>query len=631
MLKLKLRTMRLWLLLALLSNLIWPADSSAGPLYDSLLPIQKSYWLKLLHYHNDKSRADGEYFFLSPHGKTNPEEEMLADISAFNDPNGKAGWFHYHPQCVFKERFSFLKKAGFLKDTKIVNCTEFDEWKKGLNPESITLVFSSSYPNNPSSLFGHTLIRISQKNKSSQTAYDLIDYSFAFSAMPEKEDIGVVFAYKGFFGGYKGLLEVTKYYSKVAEYNDGESRDLIEYNLKMSPDELDSLVNHLWEIYQTTYFDYYFADENCSAVLADILAVAYHLEDINTHQRWYYLPSEMVKSFRRVPDLIVSESYRPSLKKQLEKKISLLTNAQKNDLKNLVSTKNLPENYDQTIVLDAIIQYLDFTRYRTKNQLTDKEKILLRKSLLKRAALGEAVGPELLNYDQSNRPDYGHEPKKLSYFLRSEKSHSLIGLELKQGYHDLMSNDLGFDAFSQFDFLVGSLLFDKQLNKISYDNLTLVNLTSLHTYSFYDPQFSWSAKVVADRIYDLDCDLCHKVGARAYFGPTLKPENSIAMTLMAGVFAEASKHFEKGHRAGVGAEASLYWQAASKYKVGFSDEIRFDASRKIKRDFSNRIQLLNSYFPSINSEWRFESALHSKKGSLNANIWVNQLAYGIYY
>jgi hypothetical protein len=399
----------------------------------------------------------------------------------------------------------------------------------------------------------------------------------------------------------------------------------------MSQDELDSMINHLWEIYQTTYFDYYFADENCSAILADILAVAYHLEDINTHQRWYYLPSEMVKSFRNIPGLIVSESYRPSLKKQLEKKITHLSDTQKRDLKELISNQDFPENYDQTIVLDTLIQYLDFTRYRTKNQLSDKERILLRKSLLRRAALGEGVEALVENYDQSNRPDLGHEPKKMSYFLRTEKTHSLMGLEFKQGYHDLMSNDLGFDPFSQFDFLVGSLIYDKQLNRISFDNLTLVNLTSLHPYSFYDPQFSWSAKVLADRIYDLECDLCHKIGARAYLGPTLKPQKSLVFTLMGGVFADASVHFEKGYRAGFGMEASVYWQVTKNFKIGLLDEMRFDASKKIKKDYYNQIHLSNSYFPSINTEWRLESTIHSKIRSFNTNIWINQLAYGFYY
>ena len=41
---------------------------------------QEAYWLKLLHYKNVKSRAQGPAFFLSPMGKTNPEAELQATI-----------------------------------------------------------------------------------------------------------------------------------------------------------------------------------------------------------------------------------------------------------------------------------------------------------------------------------------------------------------------------------------------------------------------------------------------------------------------------------------------------------------------------------------------------------------------
>lgn len=619
--------MRFLPLLVLLFSFLMPADSSAGPLYDSLNPIQKNYWLKLLHYHKGKSRADGENFFLSPEGRTNPAAELEATITSFKDPSAKAGWFHYHPQCVFRERYHFLRLAGLLDGLVESPCTPFDEWKKGLNADSITLVFSSSYPNNPSSLFGHTLIRLNQKDKSN----DLLDYAVAFSAIPEKDDIGIVFAYKGMFGGYKGLLEVTKYYTKVNEYNNGESRDLIEYDINMTPDELERLINHLWEIYQTTYFDYYFTDENCSGVLMDILAVPFNLDDINTHQRWYYLPSEMIKAFKNIPGRIKSEHFRPSLKKQLEKNFSKLTHAELVSVQESLEAKELPSEQNSIPVLDGIIGLLDFTRYRTKNQLTEKERVMFRKALLKRSLQVQDISKEPEVYDQNNRPDKGHDPQKFSFFTRTEGTHALFGIELKEGYHDLMSNDLGYDPFSQFDFFTGSLVYDKHLNRVHYDQLTFVNLMSLHTYKFYDPQFSWAAKVVADRLYDLDCDLCHKLNARAYLGPTIKPFHRMAMAIMGGIFGEASKHLEKGHRIGIGFEGSLLFQLTEHFKIGFFDELRFDATKKIQKDYYNNVSFKQSYFPNINTEWRFESTLVSKFRSLSTNTRIFQLNYGFFF
>lgn len=604
-----------------------PADSSAGSFFDNFTPDQQDYWLKLLHYSNGKSRADGENFFLAPDGKTNPAAELYATVEAFNTPKAEAGWFKYHPQCVFRERYRFLKEVGLLKNIPELPCAEFSEWKKGLNADSITLVFSSSYPNNPSSLFGHTLIRLNQKGKTN----DLLDYAVAFSAMPEHDDMGLVFAFKGMFGGYKGLLEVTKYYTKVNEYNNGESRDLIEYDVNMTSDELDRLINHLWEIYQTTYFDYFFTDENCSAVLVDILAVPFNHDQVNTHARWYYLPSEMIKVFKKIPGRIKSENFRASLKKQLEKKIEKLSSEELKSVKELADKKDLPVNYSSIPVLDGLVSYLDFTRYRTKDKLSDDQRIMLRKALIRRSALAQDTNTAVETYEQTNRPDKGHEPRKFSFYLKTEDSHSLIGVELKQGYHDLMSKDFGYDPFSQFDFFTGSVAFDLTQKKILYDQLTFVNLTSLHTYKFYDPQFSWTAKLAADRIYDLDCELCHKLNARAYLGPAFRPNEKMVMSLMGGVFGEASKHLEKGFRVGIGFEASLLFQIKEQFKLGFFDDIRFAANQKILKDYYNNAGSKFSYFPSLNSEWRVESFLVSRYRSFDTNTWVNQINYGIFF
>ena len=590
------------------------------------LDFDDKYWLKLLHFEKGESKADGEKFFLAPNGKRNPEAELKATISAFYDSNMKAGWFNYHPQCVFRARYEFLKVAGLLKDAPVINCPEFDEWKSGLNAESITLIFSSSYPNNPSSLFGHTLLRLNQKDKKN----DLLDYAVAFSAIPEKEDPGLIFAFKGFSGGYKGLFEITKYYTKVNEYNNGESRDLIEYNLEMTPLELERTINHLWEVYQTTYFDYYFADENCSAVLADLLAVGYKDDDrVNTHARWYYLPGEMVKHFKKFDGRIKSTNYRPSLKKQISKMWESLTPEEITEVKNILGKNEISESLTNTKVLDAIIAFLDFTHYRTKEKLSEGQQKLLRSALLMRAKLPKAqIFKEV--YDQNNMPEFSHNPQKFSFFSRVENHNPVIGFEIKQGYHDLMSNDRGFDAFSQFDLLTASFIYDFKNKKVDYDKIGLVDLISLHEYTFYDPQMSWRAKLTNERIYDLDCTLCHKFNGNAYGGFSFRSPKSV-FSIMFGVFGEVSSNLEKGFRAGPGSEISLYAQVGEIYKIGLINELRFDATKKIADDFYNQLSLRHSFFNDNIRDYRFESSVVSKFGSFTKNTIIHQVSYGQFF
>ncbi|MEA9357164.1 DUF4105 domain-containing protein [Bacteriovorax sp. PP10] len=584
------------------------------------------YWEKLLHFKKGESLADGEKFFLSPNGKKNPEAELRATISAFFDPNMKVGWFNYHPQCVFRARYEFFKESGLLKDAPVIACPELDEWKAGLNAESITLIFSSSYPNNPSSLFGHTLLRLNQKDKKN----DLLDYAVAFSAVPEKDDPGLIFAFKGFFGGYKGLFEVTKYYTKVNEYNNGESRDLIEYNLSMTPAELDRTINHLWELYQTTYFDYYFADENCSAVLADLIAVGYKDDvRVNAHARWYYLPGEMVKHFSTLDGRIKSTNYRPSLKKQVAKMWEHLTPAEISEVKDIVDMDELPEGITNTKVLDAVIGYLDFTHYRIKHSLSEGQQKMLRKALIKRATLPKAEMVKEI-YDQSNMPEFSHNPQKFSFFTRVENHNTLAGFEIKQGYHDLMSNDRGFDAFSQFDFLNASLIYDFKNKKVDYDKITVVDLISLHEYRFYDPQLSWRAKVTNERIYDLDCKLCHKVNGNAYGGLSFRSPKTV-FSVMLGVFGEVSSNLKKGFRAGPGSEISFYAQLGEMYKIGLYNEIRFDATKKIADDYYNQFGLRHSFFTDNKRDYRFESSVVSQFGSFKKNTVIHQVTYGQFF
>lgn len=610
-----------WFLLALLSNFLIAADVSSAASFD--LP----YWKKILHYDRSKSRADGEKFFLSPEGKTDPMMELAATIAAFNDPDKKAGWFNYHPQCVFRERFRFLKSQGLLEGIKEESCPEFFEWKKGLNAESVTLVFSSSYPNNPSSLFGHTLLRLNQKDKTN----DLLDYAVAFSAVPEKEDLGIVFAAKGIAGGYKGLFEITKYYTKVNEYNDGESRDLIEYNLSMTPDELERMINHLWELYQSTYFDYFFADENCSAVLADLLAVAFKDDPkVNEHARWYYLPAEMIQYFMSTPGRVTSVKYRPSLKKQLSKTWATLDDVELKKVKKIIERDDFEESEVNPKILENISGYLNFKRERTKKELSPREAKLLRKGLITRAKMGVEEAPTF-SYDQSNRPEYAQAPQKFSFFSRTENHHVLAGIEIKQAFHDLMARDKGFDPFSQFDFGVGSLLYDFKDKKISYDSLTVVSLTSLHEYLYFDPQLSWRAKVGSERAFELSCSFCHKWSVEALGGVSTKPTSSSIFSLMAGVFGEVSSHIQKGFRAGLVSEASFYVQMGNSYKLGLVDSLYFDGTKRIKKDYYNKIGLRHSAFFNEKEDYRLESSVVSKVGGFKKNTVIHQVSYGHYF
>ncbi|HRY30545.1 MAG TPA: DUF4105 domain-containing protein, partial [Elusimicrobiota bacterium] len=233
-------------------------------------------WIRLLHYRRSllggwKSQVDGDSFFLSPKGKTQPAGELEATLRAFFQP-APADPQTLHPQCQFPARYAWLKSQLRFDPARLpeIRNARFEEWHARIDPGSVTAVFASSYLNNPASMYGHTFLRVNQAGR--KTDEPLTDYCINFAAdTPERS--GVIFAAKGLLGAYPGRFTTTPYYMKVQQYNNIESRDLWEYTLSLTPEQTDRLARHLWE-FGSTYFDYYFLTENCSYQLLPLLEVA---------------------------------------------------------------------------------------------------------------------------------------------------------------------------------------------------------------------------------------------------------------------------------------------------------------------------------------------------------------------
>ena len=205
-----------------------------------------------------QSELDGPEFFFAPDGRQNPEAELISSLEAFGR-DLKIGRLQLHPQCAFPERFRFLVEK-FKRSYPKVDCPKFREFLEMFHgPRGVSLVFSSAYPNNPASMFGHTFLKIESGRKN-----HLIDMGINYAAIARRDTQLLAFMYLGTMGGYKGMWSMEPYFHKVNEYINSESRDLWEYELTLSPEETLRLLAHLWELEVTSYLDYYFFDENCS-------------------------------------------------------------------------------------------------------------------------------------------------------------------------------------------------------------------------------------------------------------------------------------------------------------------------------------------------------------------------------
>ncbi|RUP85350.1 DUF4105 domain-containing protein, partial [Corynebacterium propinquum] len=178
----------------MLKRFAWLALFACAPLY-AAAPIEDQrlqqlandpFWLSLGHYEAGKisgwrSYVSDKKFFSAADGAHHPDAELKATVQALYQP---ASLGEKHAQCVYPARTRWLKDQLHLTDLPAVDCTEFKQWFKDVAPHSAVMIFPAAYLNSPSSMFGHTLLRIDQADvQSNNTA--LLSYAINFGAYIE--------------------------------------------------------------------------------------------------------------------------------------------------------------------------------------------------------------------------------------------------------------------------------------------------------------------------------------------------------------------------------------------------------------------------------------------------------------
>ncbi|MGH8693602.1 MAG: DUF4105 domain-containing protein [Burkholderiales bacterium] len=314
--------LRACLLLVCLSGLTTPPPARAGDYLDELTARSRELrlherreWHRLLHYISNlalpgvHSLADAPGFFLARDGKTSPQAELEATLASFFSTAEETG-DSQNPQCRFIARYAWLDRELAFDPSRLPPqpCKRFNAWRESLNPQGVTLVFPTAYLNNPSSMYGHTLLRIDARDQDERTR--LLAYAVNYSASTSETN-GITFAINGLIGTYHGTFSMMPYYLKVREYNDLENRDIWEYELNLKPEEIDRLLMHIWEL-GPVWFDYYFFDENCAYYLLEVLEVARPDLDLSSRFRWWAIPTDTVRAVVEQQGLLKRAVYRPS-------------------------------------------------------------------------------------------------------------------------------------------------------------------------------------------------------------------------------------------------------------------------------------------------------------------------------
>ncbi len=439
----------------LFSFSVWAEDWSNSP-----------EWLAIGHYQNKKSSIDSPNFFLSKDGKKNPLSELDASIKLFNSDDNQL-------KCQFPARYLFLKKHKLIA-TKFPKCDEFEEFKKDLQPAGVTLLFTDAYMNNPSSLFGHTLLRIDTKRKGTQMLAHGANYG-AFTG----ENPGPLYALFGLTGRYFGGFTVNPYYDIINTYNNIENRDIWELNLDFNQEELEFFVAHLWEIGQTQS-RYYFFTKNCSYMLLEMLDAVRPSLKLASKFPVQVIPLDSFKAVFRSRDLVKDINYRPSRQKQIIEAVAGMNSEQKKLYFKGVKDKKYDLSDDlsedeKSDILGAAYQFIQYQYVAKELELADYRKqsfdVLRQRSKLKTKEKEKII--------KAKSPLESHESMRMTVGAGVKDGNVFEEIAYRPAYHSLTDNNFGLLKGAEINFLETKLRHYNQDNKTVLQNLDLLTIRSI--------------------------------------------------------------------------------------------------------------------------------------------------------
>lgn len=518
--------MKISISLTLIGLLLETAAAPMAVAAEELSTIAQSReWLNLLHYGDGwlypkaQSRVDRETYFISPDGSTNPQAELEATIEALSKPAMLVGGKKTAAACAFPVRKQFLEKK-LRRTFPHVSCPKLEEYIRDTHSDRVSLIFSTAYPNNPGSMFGHTFLKFMAPGKP-----DLMQPSIGYAAFVG-QDGGMIYMIRGLFGGYRGAFGMTPYYAKLNEYVRSESRDLWEYDLNLSPAEVKTLALHIWELETSGGFDYYFFDENCSFILMRALEVAKPEWDLQA-PRLFTIPGVTARQLIDQGNAVKEVKFRPSLRRQLVELYETLDDREGDELRAVLNGVKKASDVSSPRVLDVALTEIQYQK-KSGSQL-DQE---IRQARSKMSAPAFFVSPEKMK--AKNRPELGHAPTQLSLGGGVFEGNAFASLGFKFAFHDLLNSDLGYEPFSHIDFpSVRLRLMDHK--GFYVERVGLVAITSLFPWTEREKSRSWKMAFDIRPARDLECSTCRVAHFDFGLGVALHPWTDKVVT--SGLFS----------------------------------------------------------------------------------------------
>jgi hypothetical protein len=560
---------RLILLLLVVAPFGGPA-ASESPYLEELVQSARSQnlaeragWRSLVHYGGTEaetvSEVDTRNFFLASEGRTDPAAELEATLRAFFRPSESTiGPEQEHPQCRFNARFQWLdEQLGFDRSRlQVQECEQLEQWLSTIDPARAELVFPAAYLNNPSSMFGHTLLRIDPPEQESEG--ELTSYAINFSAQTDQRN-GVLFAVKGLTGMYPGQYALRAYHKMVNEYSEIASRDMWSYPLDFSEQEIERMLRHLWEM-EGVSFAYYFLSENCSYQLLRLMETARPGLDLSTGFFYQVEPTATVKRVWEA-GLASEPSFRPALTTRIRGRLEQLPPEGRTYVADLVVGRGdtPPEGLDHNARAVALEVAFDLLKHRQTEGEIDADTygkralpILRRRSKLPPGRAESGPPPD-------TAPHRGHDATRVTLAGGASEAGSFVELGFRPSFHALTERQPGFTRGAQIDVLDTRVRLDTSNGDAALEELSVADIISLSPRGALIKPLSWRFRGGYRQVWVSSERAEGAVALEGGIGPAWRVGESASIYGFAQGQLLIDADLPKGASAGVGARAGAVW------------------------------------------------------------------------
>ncbi|HBA60153.1 MAG TPA: hypothetical protein DCZ92_04940 [Elusimicrobia bacterium] len=523
---------------------------------------ENQHWIDLLYYDKPllgryRSSAQDPRFFLAKWGAISPRLELEAAIDGFfyeGEPgNG--------PECRFPERYSWLREKFRLPVSALPQprCAAFEEWKAGFAAETASLVFAPGDLKHSAAFHGDLFLRL--KGPAGQERDAVIGCT-----APAAGEGAFLSVLKAAAGAHSCSFSALPWSGARRAYAGLDDRDQWEFPLALDEEEKARLLNHLWEL-QNTSFSWRPFTRNSAWRLLKLLDAARPTSRGSARFHAWVLPLDAVRA--AIPDAAGAAAvWRPALWKTVTWKREQLYIGEASSAYELVrgdqaaALKKLEETnaWHRAAILETASDYLGWVHYSGRMTGEDFAKALGPLEKARSSAGAQAVF--------TGSPEKPASPHGASESLRAGAG--LVGLKNGPAYElqgriagqDLLDSDAGYAPGSALETGTFRLRYENRYNSFYVKEARLLRIASITPWDDWARRGSWEVSAGVEQ-----ADEAGRRSGRAAvwdmsggYGAAMELEGAMRQVWYAMAAADSSfgPALDAGWRAGAGLKAGAF-------------------------------------------------------------------------